>query len=318
MVKKKEIDIAIPETEYQSELIRIRNRIEEAEVRIYRHMNNEANLAYYDIGTYINEKKEWGNKYISRLAEDLKDKKGFSKRNLERMSWFAHKVDEFKIPPQVGAKIPWRTLTEILSNSKSEKEVSWYIEKTYQYGWSRSKVIEKIKNKAYELGIEEPIMSKGLREYDSPIIKKMIKPNYTFASISKKDFNSEKEFKDKLICKIIDFLNELGEGYSLAGREYKIVDNNREYKLDLLFYNFISHTFVVIEVKIGEYKYQDYGQLVFYVNLVDKKLKSEKESNTIGILICKGINHTIVKYTIEDSKVPLAISRFLVKEDLEK
>lgn len=144
--------------------------------------------------------------------------------------------------------------------------------------------------------------------------KKMIKANYSFSSISKKDFNSEKEFKDKLINKIIEVLNELGQGFALVGREYKI----EQYKLDLLFYNFIMHTFFVVEVKIGEYKYQDFGQLVFYVNLVDKKLKSEKESQSIGILICKGVNKTIVKYTLENEETPIALTKYRLKEDLKK
>ena len=304
----------IPEMEYQGELIKIRSRIENTEQRIIRHNYSEMILEYYDIGTYINERKEWGDKYILRLSNDLKDKKGYSKRNLERISWFAQKMKYYEILPQVGAVIPWRTLTDILSKNKSKEKIIWYIEKTYENGWSRSKLIEKIKSNAYELEKEELIMSKGLKEYNHPEIKKMIKSNYTFSSISKKDFNSEREFKDKLISRIIDVLKELGQGFALVGKEYQI----EQYKLDLLFYNFIMHTFFVIEVKIGEYKYQDYGQLVFYVNLVDKKLKSEKESNSIGILICKDVDKTIVKYTIENSEIPIALTKYLLKEDLGK
>ena len=304
----------IPEMEYQGELIKIRSRIENTEQRIIRHNYSEMILEYYDIGTYINERKEWGDKYILRLSNDLKDKKGYSKRNLERISWFAQKMKFYEILPQVGAVIPWRTLTDILSKNKSKEKIIWYIEKTYENGWSRSKLIGKIKSNAYELEKEELIMSKGLKEYNHPEIKKMIKSNYTFSSISKKDFNSEREFKDKLISRIIDVLKELGQGFALVGKEYEI----EQYKLDLLFYNFIMHTFFVIEVKIGEYKYQDYGQLVFYVNLVDKKLKSEKESNSIGILICKDVDKTIVKYTIENSEIPIALTKYLLKEDLGK
>ena len=311
---KVQIKEEIPEMEYQGELIKIRSRIENTEQRIIRHNYSEMILEYYDIGTYINERKEWGDKYILRLSNDLKDKKGYSKRNLERISWFAQKMKFYEILPQVGAVIPWRTLTDILSKNKSKEKIIWYIEKTYENGWSRSKLIEKIKSNAYELEKEELIMSKGLKEYNHPEIKKMIKSNYTFSSISKKDFNSEREFKDKLISRIIDVLKELGQGFALVGKEYQI----EQYKLDLLFYNFIMHTFFVIEVKIGEYKYQDYGQLVFYVNLVDKKLKSEKESNSIGILICKDVDKTIVKYTIENSEIPIALTKYLLKEDLGK
>ena len=311
---KVQIKEEIPEMEYQGELIKIRSRIENTEQRIIRHNYSEMILEYYDIGTYINERKEWGDKYILRLSNDLKDKKGYSKRNLERISWFAQKMKYYEILPQVGAVIPWRTLTDILSKNKSKEKIIWYIEKTYENGWSRSKLIEKIKSNAYELEKEELIMSKGLKEYNHPEIKKMIKSNYTFSSISKKDFNSEREFKDKLISRIIDVLKELGQGFALVGKEYQI----EQYKLDLLFYNFIMHTFFVIEVKIGEYKYQDYGQLVFYVNLVDKKLKSEKESNSIGILICKDVDKTIVKYTIENSEIPIALTKYLLKEDLGK
>jgi len=304
----------IPEMEYQGELIKIRSRIENTEQRIIRHNYSEMILEYYDIGTYINERKEWGDKYILRLSNDLKDKKGMSYENLYRMSRVARTFSKSEIMSQFATQIPWFSLITIMSKCKDKQEKLWYIEKTYENGWSRSKLIEKIKSNAYELEKEELIMSKGLKEYNHPEIKKMIKSNYTFSSISKKDFNSEREFKDKLISRIIDVLKELGQGFALVGKEYQI----EQYKLDLLFYNFIMHTFFVIEVKIGEYKYQDYGQLVFYVNLVDKKLKSEKESNSIGILICKDVDKTIVKYTIENSEIPIALTKYLLKEDLGK
>lgn len=115
---KKEVSEIVNEQEYKEELKRIIKRINEANVKVAVYSNEEKTLAYYDIGTYINERKEWGNQYIKKLAEDLKNINGFSQRNLERISWFSDELTFQQIPPQAVAKIPWSTCVEIFQYKK--------------------------------------------------------------------------------------------------------------------------------------------------------------------------------------------------------
>ena len=117
--------------------------------------------------------------------------------------------------------------------------------------------------------------------------------------------------------KIIDFLQESGKGNAFVGREYRIASENKTYYLDLLFYNYLLRSFIVIVVKIGEYKVEYLGQLKNYVMLVEKNVKSNLDNMTIGILLCKEADKTVVKYTFEDEQLPLIFSQYLLINELD-
>ena len=86
----------------------------------------------------------------------------------------------------------------------------------------------------------------------------------------------------------------------------------------MLFYNYLLHAFVVVEVKIGKFKSQDFGQLVFYVNAVDEVMKGKEDNKTIGILLCKELDRPVVKSTIEKELTPVSLSTYILQENLEK
>ena len=145
----------------------------------------------------------------------------------------------------------------------------------------------------------------------------MIKESY-YMPFSSKEINNEKELKDNIINGILDFLRELGKGFALVDREYKLKYKTKTYYLDLLFYNYLLHAFVVIEVKIGEYKVEHLGQLKNYINMVDLTLKDEVSKPTIGILLCRDANEIIVKTTIVDEITPIVLSKYLLVDDIKK
>ena len=131
-------------------------------------------LTYYEIGSIINQRKSWRNKYIERLANDLKEfGNGFSFRNLFYMGDLAKEFTREEILHQVGAKIPWRTLIEIMVKSNSHEEMLWYINQTHKNGWSRSMVLNQFKLKAYERSLLEPITSSNLIDTNSDLINEL-------------------------------------------------------------------------------------------------------------------------------------------------
>ena len=120
-------------------------------------VNSTMIMTYYEIGRIINERKIWGNKYIERLSNDLKDYgKGYSIQNLYRMSLFSKEFSEYEIRHQLGAQIPWRTIIDIMAKSHSHKEMLWYVEQTHKNRWSRSQVELQFKTKAYERYLINP------------------------------------------------------------------------------------------------------------------------------------------------------------------
>ena len=144
-------EITILEKDYLNDLNKIKETIRTNQAKAMVVVNSAMIMTYYEIGTIINQRKVWGNKYIERLSNDLKEYgKGFSIRNLHNMRKFSEEFSIDEILHQLGAQIPWRTIVEIMQKSNSHEEMLWYINQTHKNGWSRSMVLNQISMKSYE------------------------------------------------------------------------------------------------------------------------------------------------------------------------
>ena len=212
-------------------------------------------------------------------------------------------------------QIPWGSIITIMQKSKSHDEMLYYINATHKYGWSRSMVLNQIAMKSYERSLIEPNTSRAVKTDDS--LNELFKDTYVFDFIDKNNLNTEKDLKNQMIDNIIKFLNELGPGFTLAGKEYKLVTpTNKEFYIDLLMYHTKIHAYVVIEVKIGEFEPEDLGQLIFYVNAVDTLEKTDRDDPTIGLLLCKDADKFVAETTLKNSLMKLGISKYKIIEEL--
>ncbi len=304
------------EKNYFDDLKRIKETIRENQNKAMVVVNSAMIMTYYEIGTIINERKTWGSKYIQNLANDLKEYgKGYSYEQLKKMSQFASnfKLDEIRL--QAVTKIAWGSIIMIMSKSKSHEEMLFYINETHRHGWSRAMVLNQIEMKAYERSLIEPDTTEIVRSDDS--INEIFKDTYVFDFTDKNDLKTEKDLKNKMIDNIIEFLKELGPGFTLAGKEYKLVTpTNEEFYIDLLMYHTKIHAYVVIEVKIGEFNPSDLGQLIFYVNAIDDLEKTELDNDTIGLLLCKDADSYVAKTSLNKSQMKLGISKYKILEEL--
>ena len=136
---------------YLVDLQKIKDTIQENRYKTLVVVNSAMILTYHRIGTIIKERKEWGNRYVRRLADGLKEYgKGYSYEQLHRMIRFASVFAKDEIMSQPATQIPWMTLNEIISKSSSKEEMLWYMKQTYENRWSRRMVSEQFKLKAYE------------------------------------------------------------------------------------------------------------------------------------------------------------------------
>ena len=301
---------------YLMDLQAIKETIRENRYKALVVVNSAMILTYHKIGTIINERKEWGNKYIRRLSEDLKEYgNGYSYSQLKRMSHFANlfTVNEIGAPP-VG-QIPWSTIIAIIEKSSSKEEMLWYIKQTSEKRWSRRMVIEQFRYKAYERKIIEPLVTEAVAKDEN--LKEVFKDTLTFDFLEKFEIKDERDLKDKLIDNVISFLQELGSGFALVDREHKLVTpTGKNYYIDLLMYHIRIHAYVVIEVKIGEFQPSDIGQLQFYINAMDDLEKGEGDNPTIGLLLRKTADSYVVKTTLKTSSVPMGVSKYKMLDDL--
>ena len=306
----------ILDNDYFNDLNKIKETIKQNQNKAMVYVNSQMILTYYEIGTIINQRKTWGSKYIQNLANDLKEYgNSYSIRNLHYMAQFSAEFDKEEIMHQPGAQIPWRTIIEIISKAKSHEEMLFYINETHKNSWSRSMVLNQIEMKSYERSLVKPNTTSVIKSDD--LTNELFKDTYIFDFLDKNNIKTEKDLKNQMIDNIIRFLNELGPGFSLVGKEYKLVTpTNKEFFIDLLMYHTKIHAYVVIEVKIGEFKPEHLGQLIFYVNAIDSLEKTDIDEPTIGLLLCKDADKFVAETTLKNSLIKLGISKYKLIEEL--
>ena len=314
MIKEQENEVI--EKNYFHDLQEIKETIRTNQNKAMVVVNSAMIMTYYEIGTIINKRKTWGSKYIKNLANDLKEYgKGYSYDQLKRMAQFANEFSVQEIGAQPVPQIPWSSIIVIMQKSSSHEKMLWYINETYKNGWSRSMVLNQIAMASYERSLIEPTTSNITKSDD--LSNELFKDTYVFDFLDKNSIKNEKDLKDQMIDNIIKFLQELGPGFTLAGKEYKLVTpTNKEFYIDLLMYHTKIHAYVVIEVKIGEFTPADLGQLIFYVNAIDDLERTERDDETIGLLLCKEADSYVAKTSLNKAQLHLGISKYKFIEEL--
>ena len=279
-------------------------------------VNSAMIMTYYEIGTIINQRKIWGSKYIQKLSEDLKEYgSGYSYSNLKYMGQFANKFSKHEISQQPAGQIPWFTIVTIMSKSKSHEEMIWYINHTYKNSWSRSAVLKQFETNAYERGIIESETTTSIK--NNELTKELFKDTYVFDFLNKDNNASEKLITKGLVDNVIGFIRELGGPFSFVGKEYKlVVPGDDVFYIDILMYHLELHCYVVIEVKNRKFKPQDLGQLLFYVNAIDSLKKTNIDSETVGLVLCKDTNSFVAKNTLNKITSMVGISKYKIFEEL--
>ena len=133
---------------------------------------------------------------------------------------------------------------------------------------------------------------------------------------------SESEMESRIIDHLQQFLLELGKGFAFVGRQVRFTFDEEHFRVDLVFYNRLLRCFVLFDLKIGELKHQDIGQMQMYVNYYDRKVKLEDENSTIGIILCKDKNNAIVEMTLPEKNSQIFASKYETvlpsKDELQK
>lgn len=315
----------INDNQYLSLIESIKKQINEARYKAAVEVNRELVLLYYDIGRKINEHKEWGNKFIDNLAKDIKlaypNATGYSARNLKYMAKFASAYAEKHIVQEVLAQITWYHNIALMDKVKDTNLSLWYAKKTIENGWSRNVLVHQIETKLYERQVLAEKISNFENRLPSPqseLAEQTMKDPYIFDFIPFSEDMKERDLENALINDITKFLLELGTGFAFLGHQYHLNVGGDDFYLDLLFYNINLRSYVVIELKTGEFKPEYAGKLNFYLSAVDAILKKENDNPTIGLLLCKSKNNLVAEYSLKDVSKPIGVSEYKVTGNLPK
>ena len=313
----------INDNKYLSIIETIKSEIESARFRATISVNSELTMLYYNIGSIINENKSWGNKFIENLAKDIKleypNSKGYSVRNLKYMAKFAAEYTDKEFVQTVSAQIPWSHNCLIMDKVKTHEKRKWYIEKTIENGWSLSVLTHQIESGLYERqAIAEKISNfeNRLPAIQSELAIQTMKDPYIFDFIPFKEDMLEKDIEQALVKDITALLLELGTGFAFLGNQYHLNVGGDDFYIDLLFYNLNLRSYVVIELKTGDFKPEYAGQLNFYLSAVDGILKKDTDNPSIGLLLCKSKNDLVAEYSLRDMSKPIGISEYKITSSL--
>lgn len=149
-----------------------------------------------------------------------------------------------------------------------------------------------------------------LPQPQSELVQQMFKDEYIFDFIAQDEKRKEKDFEQEIIQNITEFLLALGKGFSYIGKQYHLEVGGQDFFIDVLFYYFKLKCFVVIELKIDDFKPEYVGKLNFYLSAVDDLLKQDNDQASIGLLLCRAKNNTVVEYALRDVSKPMGVAAY--------
>ena len=336
-------DLIIKDENYRKWVADLRSRYQRSQIKAATSVNSEMLKFYWSLGRDIvamGAENMYGSNFYGTLSRDMQsvlpDAKGFSITNLKYMRRFYElypnrpqlvddlpPADEVENRPQVVDDsstspladifmIPWGHHRVILDKCKSDSQKAlFYVHQTLANNWSRAVLLNWLDTELYERqGKAITNFALTLPAPQSDLAQEMTRDPYNFDFLTIRAQYDEKELKDALMSNVQRLLMELGSGFAFVGREYRLVVGQTDLFIDLLFYNYQLHCFVVVEVKVSDFDPRDMGQLSTYVAAVDGILRKENDQPTIGLLICKTKDNVLAQYAANVVKAPIGISEY--------
>lgn len=335
--------------EYVEWLSDLKRRYKQSQLRTAVKANSEVLEYYWNLGRDIVAKEaesKWGSGFFNQLSLDMRamfpDEKGFSSANLRYMKrWYEfyyqrivnlqqpveeiekkslqQPVEDLKMPDVFGF-IPWGHHIYIFTKSQSLDEALFYINKVTAEGWSRALLEHHVTAHLFQsqgsaiTNFEATLPSAQVEE-----AMQILKKEYDLNFITAEEVKKEKDLENALANNITEFLLELGRGFSYVGRQMELqMPGGQTFFPDLVFYHIPQHRYVVVELKAVKFIPEFAGKLNFYVTAADKLLRGEGDNPSVGLLICKSTDKTIVEWSLQDIQKPLGVASYQLQEVVER
>ena len=256
-------------------------------------------ITYFEIGKLLNEA---GGKYGDNIIDEYSKKlvievgKKYNRRTLFRMKQFYNMFKDEKVSP-LATQLTWSHYSELLS-IKDINKLTYYINVAINNNLSKRELRERIKFNEYE---RLPIETRNKIIYNEKIEAKDLVPNpILIRNKNNIEIITEKALHHLILEDIESFMIELGNSFSFIGSEYKIKIGDRNHYIDLLLFNIKYNCYVVVELKVTEFKVEYISQVQKYMNYIDKNIKEISNNFTVGILICKRENRFVIEYCSDE------------------
>ncbi|SDP15801.1 Predicted nuclease of restriction endonuclease-like (RecB) superfamily, DUF1016 family [Mucilaginibacter sp. OK268] len=331
----------------------VKELIERSQNQIVRNINSTMVFTYFQIGKMIVEDEQNGKERANYAKETLKKLsqsltkdfgRGYSVDNLQNMRAFFieyrnyETVSSISVSPAPNSETVYRNLPITFNLSwshyvqllkiKDKSEREFYEIETANGNWSVRELQRQFSTSLYErlalsrnkeeikqLAQRGQVIEKSTDTLKSPLILE-------FLGLREDNRYSENDLESAIINKLEHFMLELGKGFSFEGRQRRITLEGDHFYVDLVFYNRLLKCFVLFDLKIGKLTHQDIGQMQMYVNYYDRKIKLPDENRTLGIILCKQDNKSVVEFTLPLDNDQIFSKEYKLylpsKEDLKK
>jgi predicted nuclease of restriction endonuclease-like (RecB) superfamily len=329
------------EREYVEFISDLKKNIVQSRYAAVRLANKEQLVLYYKTGKLLAEKiaaQKWGAKIVQEIADELQKQlpglRGFSYRNLMNMRRFYMDYEGFVIlqyaTAQIGGKynvlvadeLFWRiSFTHhmlVLNRCRSHDEKFFYIEQAATQCWSVSVLEHNINANLYTNQGKLPNnFSATLPTQLKDSALRVFQDDYLMDFIgSGTSDDEERVFEGKVVADIKNFILRLGKGFCFIGNQYRLEVDGEEFFIDLLFFNRHLQSLVAFELKRGKFKPAYAGQLNFYLNVLDEKVRLPHENSSIGIVLCKEKNNTVVEFSVRAIDKAMGVATYRTSREM--
>ena len=271
-----------------------------------RQVNKELVDTYWNIGKLIidaqggKDKAKYGDALLKKWSNELSLKygKGYNYTNMKRFRQFF-----LSFPLCEVANLSWSQI-RILLPIKDENKRNYYINMCNKNNFSKRDLEKVIKTNSYERLLNKPDKIDIVTPTLTPSITDNLK-NPIVLELKKNKIVKEKDLEELIYMQLHDFFSQLGEGFMWVGNQYKITVDNKDYYIDMLLYNIIYNSYIVVELKLRELRKEDRAQVEFYMNLVDMYKKEPNVSKTMGLIITKEQDKLIANFVKSENLIPL-------------
>ncbi len=211
------------------------------------------------------------------------------------------------------ARINWASHVIMLNNSLPLGVKYWYMKQSVEMGWSSNVLKIQIETNLYNRQISnnrETIFPATLPAPQSDLANYLLKDPYIFDLAGAKEKADERDIEEQLVKHVTRYLLEMGNGFAFVARQKHFQIGNSDFFADLILYSIPLHAYIVVELKATPFKPEYAGQLNFYINVVDDKLRGENDNKTIGLLLCKGKDEVVAQYALTGYDQPIGISDY--------
>jgi predicted nuclease of restriction endonuclease-like (RecB) superfamily len=326
--------------ELSKSFVQVAQMIQVARSKAFLAVNTALIELYWDIGQYLCERiagEQWGKGVIKELASYIArtepTAKGFTDKNLWRMKQFyeTYSGSEILATPwrqsspsenlttagrvlafedSLLARVSWSHHRLIFGQCKTQEECAFYIRMTIQEGYSVRELERQLNSSLFERAVlSKPIFTPSAVSLPSDIYSGL-KDNYVFEFLQLSEPHSEYDLQKAILANIRNFLLEFSRDFAFLGKEFTLQVGNKDFSVDLLFFNRALNCLVAIELKVVDFMPEFLGKLNFYLEALDRDVKKPHENPSIGILLCKAKDDEVVEYAMSRQLSPAMVAQY--------